>query len=426
MQFTKQEAIKILLDEPIVLGNLLGFDKLTDLHNDWIRDMVLGSDDATLQAHRGSYKTTCISIALPVIIVADPACRSLFMRKTDTDTREIIQQSKKILDSKYMRALVQSIYNVPLQITVDNASEISTNLGEIDPRGTSQLFSIGCGGSLTGKHFDRIFTDDIINIKDRYSKAERDQTKRVYQELRNLINRGGRIYNTGTPWHKDDAFTLMPEPKRFDCYTTGLISDDELKNIKDGMERSLFSANYELKHISSDDVIFSNPQIDADPYLAEQGTCHIDASYGGSDFTAFTIINKKDGKYYVLGKLWQKHVDDVEDQIIEIRKRFNAGAISCEDNGDKGYLGKALRSKGERTKIYHESMNKHLKITSYLKAEWKNVYFVKGTDQEYIEQICDYNENAEHDDAPDSLASKIRELWGKKTKSNNGDFSMFL
>ena len=61
---------------------------------------------------------------------------------------------KKILDSRYMRALVQSIYNVPLVITVDNASEISTNLGEIDPRGTSQLFSIGCGGSLTGKHFD--------------------------------------------------------------------------------------------------------------------------------------------------------------------------------------------------------------------------------------------------------------------------------
>lgn len=425
MQFTKQEAIQILLDEPIVLGNLLGFDKLTDLHNGWIRDMVLGKDDETLQAHRGSYKTTCISIALPVIIVADPACRSLFMRKTDTDTREIIQQSKKILDSRYMRALVQSIYNVPLVITVDNASEISTNLGEIDPRGTSQLFSIGCGGSLTGKHFDRIFTDDIINIKDRYSKAERDQTKRVYQELRNLINRGGRIFNTGTPWHKDDAFSLMPDPKKFDCYTTGLISDDELKNIREGMERSLFSANYELKHIASDDVIFSDPQTDADPYLAEQGTCHIDASYGGSDFTAFTICNKKDDKYYVFGKLWQKHVDDVEDEIIEHRKRFNAGAISCEDNGDKGYLGKDLRKKGERTRIYHESMNKHLKITSYLKREWKNVIFVKGTDQAYIDQICDYNENAEHDDAPDSLSSKIRELWNKNSSTNGTSSSYF-
>ena len=61
-------------------------------------------------------------------------------------------------------------------------------------------------------------------------------------------------------------------------------------------------------------------------------------------------------------------------------------------------------------------MNKHLKITSYLKAEWKNVVFVSGTDIEYINQICDYNENAEHDDAPDSLASIIRRLWKKKDK----------
>ena len=58
-------------------------------------------------------------------------------------------------------------------------------------------------------------------------------------------------------------------------------------------------------------------------------------------------------------------------------------------------------------------MNKYLKITSYLKAEWKNIYFVEDTDKEYIEQVCDYNENAEHDDAPDSLACQIRRLWKK-------------
>ena len=40
--------------------------------------------------------------------------------------------------------------------------------------------------------------------------------------------------------------------------------------------------------------------------------------------------------------------------------------------------------------------------------------FVAGTDQEYINQICDYTENAEHDDAPDSAASIVRKLWNKK------------
>ena len=42
------------------------------------------------------------------------------------------------------------------------------------------------------------------------------------------------------------------------------------------------------------------------------------------------------------------------------------------------------------------------------------LFFVAGTDKEFINQICDYNENAEHDDAPDSVASQIRRLWNKK------------
>ena len=70
-----------------------------------------------------------------------------------------------------------------------------------------------------------------------------------------------------------------------------------------------------------------------------------------------------------------------------------------------------LRREGENILTYHESMNKHLKITTYLKGEWKKVVFVAGTDQEYINQICDYTEDAEHDDAPDSAASCLRLLW---------------
>ena len=58
-------------------------------------------------------------------------------------------------------------------------------------------------------------------------------------------------------------------------------------------------------------------------------------------------------------------------------------------------------------------MNKHMKIVTYLKSIWKDVIFVEGTDQEYIDQICDYFEDAEHDDAPDSAASLARILYKK-------------
>ena len=410
---TRNDAVKFLLDNPYKFGHLVGFTKLTDLHNAWIRLMVRGREDYTLQAHRGSYKTTCVSLALAIIIVLLPNKTTLFMRKTDTDTKEIVRQVKKILLSPQMQVFVYSIYGKALTFTSSTLNELTTNL-TTNTKGTPQLLAMGIGSSLTGKHFDFIFTDDIVNVEDRVSKAERDRTKLIYQELQNIKNRDGRIFNSGTPWHPDDCFVLMPNIHKHDCYETGIIAPEEIRSLKQSMTASLFAANYELKHIANEKVLFPNPVTGGDPSMVEQGICHIDAAYGGEDYTAFTICRKYDGKYWVFAKLWQKHVDDCMDEIIRLRQAFNAGRIYCETNGDKGYLAKALRARGERTAPYPEKQNKFLKITSYLKGEWQNVVFVSGSDDEYIRQVSEYNEDAEHDDAPDSLASMIRILWAKK------------
>jgi predicted phage terminase large subunit-like protein len=418
---TRQQAVEFLRDRPVEFAHLLGLTKLGDLHNRWITDMVRGKGDHTLQASRNTYKTTSVSVALANILLLLPRKRVLFMRKTDDDVKEIVKQVQKILLDPHTQYFAQCIYGVGIRLTTQSANEVNTNLNT-DIKGSSQLFGMGIGSSLTGKHFDFIFTDDIVNIKDRYSRAERDRTKLIYQELHNIVNRDGRIINTGTPWHPDDAFSVMPPAERYSCYhpeIKEIISDEQLQKIRESMLPSLFSANYELKHIASEDVIFTNPQTGADPAKVEQGTAHIDAAYGGEDYTAFSIVRKDGDTYYVYGRLWRKHVDDCEDKIIELRERFNAGKILCEDNGDKGYLAKSLRRRGERVSLYHENMNKHLKITSYLKGVWKNVVFVAGTDEEYINQICDYTEDAEHDDAPDSLASLVRVLWKKSGNQQN-------
>lgn len=413
---TRKQVVSFLKKKPVEFAKMVGFTRLTDLHNSWIKNMVFGKHDETLMAHRSSYKTTCVSVSLAIIMILFPNKRIMFIRKTDSDVKEVLRQVSNILTNQYTRYIVKLIYeNVSLTLKTRSSMELSTNL-TTDLKGTSQLVGIGTGSSLTGKHFDIIFTDDIINVNDRISKAERDRTKIIYQELQNIKNNGGRIFNTLTPWHKDDASTLMPEPIRYDCYSTGILSPEEIQEKREAMTAALFAANYELRHIASDDVIFVSPRVGGDPAMVEQGIVHIDAAYGGEDYTAFTIVRKVGGVYYVYGRLWRKHVDDVEDEIIFLRKTYNCGRIYCEDNGDKGYLAKQLRRKGERVVTYHESMNKYLKITSYLKGEWTNVVFVNGTDAEYIQQICDYNENAEHDDAPDSLASAIRTLWAKKTE----------
>lgn len=405
----REVAISYMLNCPADLGRRLGYTLLRDdLHGQWMRDMLLSDDDMTLQAHRGSYKTTCLCIVLAVILILWPEKTVMFLRKTDADVVEVIRQVNRILMDETFAALAAAIHGKTVTISRGSSTEITTSVYAA-PRGAVQLLGIGLGGSLTGKHADVIVTDDIINIKDRASQAERENTKRIYQELQNIRNPGGRIINTGTPWHKDDAFCLMPKPMVFDCYTTGLLSDEKIAQLRQSMDPSLFAANYELQHIASGNALFATrPPMVAEESVMYDGIAHIDAAYGGEDYTAFTCGRRDGDTIYLYGRMWQKHVDTVLDAILTDCDRLRCQPIHVENNADKGYLFRELRNRGYTARAYAEKENKYYKIATFLRKWWGNVVFLQGTDPAYIDMILDYNETAEHDDAPDSAACICR------------------
>ena len=403
--------VESLKREPVKYAHLVGFTLLTDLHNEWLRSMVLDKEDKTLLAHRGSYKTTCLSFAFALLIVLKPDKTIFFIRKTDDDVIEIVTQTRKILESSYFSYIVKEIYGVDLILTTASAYKIDTNLNT-STRGQVQLQGMGLNGSITGKHADYVFTDDIVNIKDRISRAEREQTKRQYDELQNIKNRGGRIYNTATVWHKDDAVsTRMTNVVKYTVYDTGLVTEAQQRQLRSSMSPSLYAANYELKHIADEDSLFSEPVfLDGDVSAIFGGRSHVDAAYGGADYTAFTIMRKVKGGYIAYGKLWHGHVSQHINDMLSLHRKYRAGSISCEKNGDKGFLARDLRNVGFAVTEYSEKENKYIKIATHLKKEWQNIRWLPETDPEYLAQILDYTENAEHDDAPDSAASLIRQF----------------
>ncbi|WP_271523475.1 hypothetical protein [Enterococcus mundtii] len=415
----KESYLNLIKTNPVKFGNLVGFSDLVDIHNEWLKSFLFTKEDQTLLAHRGSYKTTTLAVAIALLMVLFPNKNIIFLRKTDTDVVEIIQQVAKILISKYFQTLVHVLYGVDIVLVKETTTEIDTNL-KTSARGTSQLLGMGIGASLTGKHADIVITDDIVNIKDRISRAERERTKLQYQELQNVKNRGGRFINTGTPWHKEDAIGMMSNVQRFDCYQTGLIDVDQRKVLQQAMTPSLFAANYELKHIADEESLFSSPTFTDEYSLIHQGIAHIDAGYQGADKTAYTAMKRlPDGKFVAFGKRWDKHVDDCVDEIIQIHNSFMLGSVHLENNADKGYLAKEVRKKGLTASDYYESMNKFIKITTYLRKEWKNILWLDNTDPDYMSDILDYTENATHDDCPDSAASLIREFTKDRPKPVN-------
>ena len=399
------EYLELLREHPERFLHLVGFERKCDVYGEWMRLMLYGREDITIQGFRGSGKTVCVSGTLAMNMFLFPFLRISFIRKTDVDVKEVMAQTAKMLLHPQTAVITKAIWGIPVELTTVTQGELNTNLN-VDPRGSSQLVGMGINGSITGKHYDIIYTDDIVNTKDRASRSEREHTKSVYMELQNVKNRGGRIINTGTPWHIDDCFSIMPEARKWDWRSMPeVITPEEAAHIKERMTPSLWAANYELRHIPSDDVMFTSPQTGADPVLVLDGEAHVDAAYYGDDFTAFTIVAFHDGKWYAYGRMWRKHVEDVTPIMIEELNRFRVRKIHMENNADKGYAAGPFKKAGFKAIAYHEAMQKHLKIVTYLKSAWPDVIFVEGTDQSYIDQICDYTEEAEHDDAPDSLAS---------------------
>lgn len=395
---------------PEILGRQVGFLDMTPLHGEWIREMVFGKGDYTLQAHRGSYKSSCLAVAISLLLVLKPDRNIIFIRKADNDVSEMLGMVAKILRSEVMQEICNAVYQMPLKIVSEGSEHLSTNLWT-SPMGAQQLLGIGLRASITGKHAFYVITDDICNLTDRISRAERERTKLQYDELQNIRNRGGRIINLGTPWHKEDVFSKMPNIHRYDCYVTGLLSQEKIDELRHSMAPSLFAANYELLHIASEEAFFETaPIFTEDESLLRDGMSHIDASYGGRDYTAFTCACRHGDKLYLYGRLWHKHVEKVLDECIAQAERLSCWPMYCEDNGDKGFLVKELRRRDCWGKSYTERQNKVIKISTFLRKWWPNIVFLRGTDQEYINQIMDYTEQAEHDDAPDSAAVCCR-LW---------------
>lgn len=177
--------------------------------------------------------------------------------------------------------------------------------------------------------------------------------------------------------------------------------------------------------VASEGALFTTyPQYTEDETLLRDGIAHIDAAYGGEDFTAFTCAKRQGDTIYLYGRMWHKHVDTVIDTCISEAKRLLCAPILTETNADKGYLAKEIIRRGYSARTYTESMNKFLKISTFLRKWWGNIVFLDGTDKQYVAQILSYTESAEHDDSCDSAAVCCR-YYDKRGNDNEGYISPF-
>ena len=147
--YPNKSYIKKVIQHPEGLGRKVGFEDLTPMHGEWIREIAFGAGDYTLQAHRGAYKSSCLAVAIAIIMIVYPRRNIIFLRKTDDDVAEMMRMVGKILRCKTLQRFVKINYHDELKIPMETTEQISTNLWK-SPMGAPQLLGMGIRGSITG------------------------------------------------------------------------------------------------------------------------------------------------------------------------------------------------------------------------------------------------------------------------------------
>jgi hypothetical protein len=281
------------------------------------------------------------------------------------------------------------------------------------------LVALGLDSGITGLHFDKIICDDIITLRDRISRAERERTKEVIREIQtNIIEPGKGSAWIGTPWHRDDAWGVIrgfcPIAK-YPLSRHNFIGAEEAEKKRRATTPFLYQANYELQIGNDEAALFSDPVYSSGwDYSRSGALAHIDSAYDEDHHCGSDQEGRGEPVLQAVGFTCPGNVKDWLSEIARLCRKYRAGTIYTETNPDKGYTADKLRDLGLRVKDYTERTNKHLKISTHLYNIWPYLEWDPDTDEEYILQVTDYREGAAPDDAPDSAASLFREGFPKR------------
>ena len=421
--------LRAWLTEPHKLGHMLGYDKLSPLHGEWIKLFFQYAKFGVLQAHRGSYKTTCGIVGATLLFLCNPAMRLLIVRKNSSLASDVLKTIQKHFETNdVLRLYMFSRWNLTDAKTGVWSSERTTFAFKQTVTPESSITAAGVGASITGAHFDYIWSDDIVTIEDRYSPAAREWAKAYFRELNNLIDPLGQTRLSGTPWHSADVFSTVEEKyfedRRFPVGTVPMPADEltEIIARKDRLPYAEWCCNYELRHVQDNDTLGAFETVDV--WDCQYCVAFIDPSFSDktdTDATAVSVVGvNKRGKILFTGMKLPRSISDEKTRldILDFLQRFTPveSVIESQLADTSIFFIDAFRASERRYPVKNlwtikrQYKAKHERIAATVIANKPDMCILNGTQGDYSLEVSRYYKGAPHDDAPDSLAGAIEHL----------------
>jgi hypothetical protein len=421
-----------LLDEwlssPHKFGHILGYKKLQPSHDEWILFFLKAKNLEVLQAHRGSYKTTCGIVAMVLLFLTRPDIRLLVVRKNVTLASDVLKVLQRIfLTNGPVRLYLKFRFGLDTAATNNWGSERTMFAFKKKTTPEPSITAAGIGASITGSHFDYIWLDDIVTIDDRYSGAARRSTIQYFNETDNLVDPNGTRMLTSTPWHEDDLHSIFTkeqyEGRKFPIGSVDMPADElaALWARKDRLPYAEWACNYELKHVQDTETV--GAFLSVPTWECQYCIAFIDPSFSDktdTDATSVAIVGVYNDLLIFTGMSFPKSIADQQTRrgILDFLNRFNPIETILESQLSDSSLFFLDVFKEEELpypiknlwSIKHATRNKHEKICATVIANKSRMRILEGTQQIFSVQVSRYYKGADHEDEIDSLASAIEAL----------------
>lgn len=237
------------------------------------------------------------------------------------------------------------------------------------------------GSFIRGLHVGAVVPDDFLDKSCLYSKDQRDKFEEVfYAEIVNIVEPGGFLIVSGTPFHEKDLYARIRKDPNFKTFIyPGIYPDGrilapdrytftKLMELKESLGTIVFTREHLVKPISDysslfpweylnrakigmDNISLAN-NIDSFPVKMERVVMGCDFAISGAvsaDYSVFSVWGRGvDKKYYLLYIYRKKGVPHGEQisQIVSMNSRFRPNKIVAEGNGFQSVMIGLVKERG--------------------------------------------------------------------------------
>jgi predicted phage terminase large subunit-like protein len=398
----------------------------------------------TLQlAPRGCGKTTVGTVGSALVeILKDPNVRILFASDIVSHAQDFLDELKCCLTHP---RLVEIFGEQKGEVW--NEDEI-TVAGRTLPHKEKTVMTTGVDSSITSAHFDIIYCDDLVTLKNSRTEGVRSKGKQwFYMTLMPCVTDATtKIRILGTKYHPDDLYShflkndpyfkdsaqIIPalRPDNDETNLPDSWTTEDLHKMRESMTRVYFNAqmNQDASGIQGyifDDAHFRYVENFPKNLVVFTG---VDLAIGKkkehAKFAIVTIgIDRKTFNIYVLGyhtaKLTLKQQDE---QIARHYGIYNPIAVGIESNGFQASKVQALKSEKQTSHIPaipiptdSDKITRAQKVA--VRFERKEIYFHNSEKGGVLEEQLLFFPNGKYKDLVDALDIAIRTALRKKKKN---------